>query len=119
MVHPTFTPELTADQLAARATELVPLLRKNAREAEEIRRVPDENVEALVDSGILRMFRPARYGGMECDIRTKVAVFSELARGCASTAWAATMWVDINWLASLFSAEAQDDVFARAELAQR
>ena len=116
MVHPTFTPELTADQLAARATELVPLLRKNAREAEEIRRVPDENVEALVDSGILRMFRPARYGGMECDIRTKVAVFSELARGCASTAWAATMWVDINWLASLFSAEAQDDVFAQNDV---
>jgi 3-hydroxy-9,10-secoandrosta-1,3,5(10)-triene-9,17-dione monooxygenase len=102
------------EEMVSRASGLIPLLRKNARLAETERRVPDENVAAMIDAGILRMFRPRCHGGLDfpVSIRTKTAVLAELAQGCASTAWAATIWVDINWLASFFPAAAQEEVYA-------
>lgn len=105
-------PPLTAEELRERAGALVPLLRRNARRTEDDRRIPDENIAALEESGILGMFRPARYGGSELDSRAKVDVLSELARGCASTAWAVTIWIDQNYLVGLFPEQAQDEVFA-------
>lgn len=104
--------DLSSAELISRATALVPLLRRNGRRVEKDRRIPDENIAALEDSGILRMFRPLRYGGSEADTTTKSAVLSELARGCASTAWAATIWVDQNYLVGLFPEQAQDEIFA-------
>lgn len=104
--------ELTPKELVAQATELVPLLRRNARRTDEERRIPEENIVALEESGILGMFRPARYGGSEVYSRTKVDVLAELARGCASTAWAVTIWTDQNYLVGLLPEQAQDEVFA-------
>lgn len=104
--------QLTTEDLVSRAAAIVPTLRANGRRTDEDRKVADENIALLKDSGILRMFRPERYGGIETDIRAKTAVMAEIARGCASTAWVSTIYVDLNWLTGLFPDAAQDDVFA-------
>ena len=49
------------EELVAKARSLHPLLAKNADEAERVRRLPDENFEALVDAGMLRILVPRPY----------------------------------------------------------
>lgn len=102
----------TSDELVQRATDLVPLLRQNARQADLERRIPQENLDVLERSGLLRTTRPRQYGGLEIDSPTKVRIMSELARGCGSTGWVSTLYLDGNFLVALFPDEVQDEVFA-------
>ena len=74
----------TREQLVQRASELVPVLKKNAAWSEENRRIHEESIEAMADAGIFRMRAPARYGGYESDTQTLVDVASELGRGDGS-----------------------------------
>ena len=101
----------TNETLIQRASELVPMLRANARQADRERRLPRENLAALEKADLLRATRPLHHGGFEMDTATKIRVMTELARGCGSTAWAATLYSDANYLVSLFPDEVQDEVF--------
>ncbi|ETK37186.1 acyl-CoA dehydrogenase family protein [Microbispora sp. ATCC PTA-5024] len=100
------------EELVRRASELVPLLQRNAAWGEENRRLADETVEALTDAGILKMRVPTRYGGYESDMRTVVEVVSELARGDGSASWTAAVWAISAWMVGLFPDEVQDEIFA-------
>ena len=102
----------TREQLVQRASDLVPLLQKNAAWSEENRRLHDETVEALADAGIFRMRVPARYGGFECDTRTLVDVATQLGRGDGSTAWTASVYWIPGWMACMFPDQVQDEVFS-------
>jgi 3-hydroxy-9,10-secoandrosta-1,3,5(10)-triene-9,17-dione monooxygenase len=68
-----------ADELIRRATELQPLLAKNAAQTEADRRVVEENIEAIREAGLFRIMVPKRLGGFEVDIRTKLEVSAALA----------------------------------------
>lgn len=100
------------NELKRLAAELVPLLKKNAQWAEENRRLPEDNIAALADAGLLRMRVPKRYGGYESTMRTVVDVVSELARGDGATAWVASVWSISTWMMGLFPDEVQDEVFS-------
>src|SRR3954468_9560407 len=98
--------------LLARARALVPMLRENAPAAERARRVPVESFDALDHAGVFRMMAPAKYGGDEATFDTQCDVLAELARGCPSTSWVATIFSAMAWLAAGFPDEAQEEVFA-------
>ncbi|TDC65495.1 acyl-CoA dehydrogenase [Micromonospora sp. KC207] len=99
-------------ELVGRATELVPLIRKQAAWQEEHRVMHDDVLQAVVDAGLMKMRIPLRYGGYEADVRTVCTVLSELSRGDGSVGWiAATMSIGA-WLTGLFPDEVQDEVFA-------
>ncbi len=98
-------------ELVSRAAALVPALRQAAPGAERARRVPAESLDALADAGIFRMCAPHRYGGSEADFRTQCDVLAEIARGCPSTSWVATIYSAMSWLVGTFPDEAQDEVF--------
>ncbi|HEY1623135.1 MAG TPA: acyl-CoA dehydrogenase family protein [Streptosporangiaceae bacterium] len=102
----------TREQLVERASDLVPLLQKNAAWQEENRRLHDETIEALTDAGIFRMRVPTRYGGFESDTRTLVDVATQLGRGDGSTAWTASVYWIPGWMACMFPNEVQDEVFS-------
>jgi alkylation response protein AidB-like acyl-CoA dehydrogenase len=102
----------SAQALVARATALVPMLQEQAAAAEQARRVPDASFDALSEAGIFRMMAPARYGGDEADFQTQCDVLAEIARGCPSTSWVATIYSAMGWLAGVFPDEAQEEVFA-------
>jgi alkylation response protein AidB-like acyl-CoA dehydrogenase len=106
-VPPTPVPELVE-----RAKALVPMLRENAIATERAGRIPDVHFDALSEAGVLRMCAPKRYGGFEADFQTQCDVLAELARGCASTSWVATIFSAMAWLASVFPDEAQEELFA-------
>jgi len=102
----------TREQLVDRAAELVPLLQKHARWAEDNRRLHDEVVEALSEAGIFNLRKPKRYGGYEVDTRTLVDVAAELGRGDGAASWVASVYWIPGWMACLFPDEVQDEVFA-------
>jgi 3-hydroxy-9,10-secoandrosta-1,3,5(10)-triene-9,17-dione monooxygenase len=102
----------TREELVARAAEVVPLLRARARWIDEHRRLPEDVIEALDDSGLFKMRVPSQYGGYESDARTLVDVHGELAKGDGSAAFCVSVYSLINWVASRFPDEVQDEVFA-------
>jgi alkylation response protein AidB-like acyl-CoA dehydrogenase len=106
----------TREQLVQRASDLVPLLQKNATWSEDNRRLHDETIEALADAGIFRMRVPERYGGFECDTRTLVDVATQLGRGDGSTAWTASVYWIPGWMACMFPDQVQDEVFSTPDV---
>ena len=102
----------TREELVRRASELVPLLRKNAAWAEENRRLHEESIEALSDAGVFKMRVPKRYGGYESDTRAMVDVAAELGRADGSTAWTASVYWIPTWMACQFPDALQDEVFS-------
>ncbi|GAA4682537.1 acyl-CoA dehydrogenase family protein [Streptomyces youssoufiensis] len=101
----------TRAELVARATALQALLREQAPRIEADRRVTDEVIDALTEAGLFKLTVPRRFGGYETDIRTVLDVSAAIAEGDGSTGWVVTLVSTCNWLAGLFSPQAQDDVF--------
>jgi alkylation response protein AidB-like acyl-CoA dehydrogenase len=103
------------DSLVARAASLIPMLRKAAPAAEKARRVSTESYDALSQAGILKMTAPKAYGGVEADFQTQCDVLAEIARGCPSTSWVATIYSAMSWLVSTFPDTTQEEVFANRD----
>jgi 3-hydroxy-9,10-secoandrosta-1,3,5(10)-triene-9,17-dione monooxygenase len=105
-------PDLTPEQIIARAQELVPVLRARQEECEALGRLPDSTSRELVEAGFYRILQPRRFGGYEFDLRTFSLVAIELSRGCPSTGWTyAFVAGHAHLLAALFSEEGQIDVY--------
>jgi alkylation response protein AidB-like acyl-CoA dehydrogenase len=105
----TATPD--AAELVARVRELQPLLAKNAAVGEQDRKVAEESIQALTDAGIFRITIPKRYGGYQTSMRTMLDISGVVAEADGGTAWIVTLINVCNWMASLFPAQAQDEVF--------
>jgi 3-hydroxy-9,10-secoandrosta-1,3,5(10)-triene-9,17-dione monooxygenase len=102
---------MTREELIARATHLVPLLRERVHEAEGIRRMPDSNVQALKEAGLFKTIQARRYGGYQMDLHTHLDVVSEIARGCGSTGWCLGVMQAHSWLVALFPVQAQEETY--------
>ncbi len=101
------------EEAIERARTIVPVARKNAEAAEELRRIPEENAKAILDSGLMPLMRPRRYGGYEADWMTQIDCVSEVARICGSTGWCMTFFIQHQYFLSLFGEEAQSFVYER------
>jgi alkylation response protein AidB-like acyl-CoA dehydrogenase len=99
------------EQLVGSARELVPYLREHSRETELQRRVSDETTALFRQAGFYKLMQPARYGGYEYGFTAFIEVISELARGCASSAWGCSLGAVHQWVVGTFPAQAQDDVW--------
>src|SRR5687768_15436768 len=97
--------------LLAEAARIRRVLERNAEQADALRRLPDENVQALRQAGLCRLMVPKRFGGHQTSIRTYVEVIAEVGRGCGSTAWVASLINVCAWLTALFPERAQRDVW--------
>ena len=98
-------------ELVNRIRAHLPMLERNAPATEEARRVGEENIEALRAAGVFRIMVPRRFGGLETDIRTKIEVAREVARGCGSTAWVTSLMNVCSFFAGLASAETQEEIW--------
>jgi len=102
----------SADVLVGRAAAMVPLLRDNATKGEQLRRLPDESVQALQQAGLFRMLQPINRGGYGTDAVTVSKVLTLIASGCASTAWVMMIYSSVAQLAELLSEEALSEIYA-------
>jgi len=102
--------DLRAD-LLSRATALRPRLAERAAHTERLRRIPDETVDDLIASELIRIGNPPRYGGHAIDLDAAYDIAWELGRACGSTAWCYSLWTVHNWWLGHFPAEAQAEFF--------
>lgn len=103
----------SVDDLLTRARELAPVLGQQARETEQRRRVSAETAKLFQDAGFFRILQPKRFGGYEMDYGVQLRVAAELAKGCASSAWVASVIGCHAWLLGMYEPQAQDDVWSK------
>jgi 3-hydroxy-9,10-secoandrosta-1,3,5(10)-triene-9,17-dione monooxygenase len=99
----------TETALVAAAESLVPALRDTAEQSDIDGGLPEQNIAALRDAGLLRMSVPPAYGGHAIGMRALLGVASELGRGCSSTAWVASLFYN-GGIACGFFGDAVRDV---------
>jgi 3-hydroxy-9,10-secoandrosta-1,3,5(10)-triene-9,17-dione monooxygenase len=91
---------------------LIPQVRKRAADAEINRALPVETIESLRELGLFRAFVPRAYGGDERSLSEVLDPITDLASGCASTAWvgalAAIHNIAVCWLAK----QGQEEIFS-------
>lgn len=101
----------TRADMVSRARALAPSLAQQAEKTEDLRRLPEETVQAFQDSGLLRIFVPRRYGGYDLDLGTVIETAREVGRGCGSSGWCLAIASLHNWMVTNFPEPAQDEVF--------
>ena len=97
---------------AKRAAEsVVAELRTRAQLADEMRRVPQENVDLLKRTGLLQTLQPASCRGQQLSLRAHVDVVSTVAKACNATGWVCGVYHAHSWLMGHMSPQAQNDVY--------
>jgi 3-hydroxy-9,10-secoandrosta-1,3,5(10)-triene-9,17-dione monooxygenase len=91
--------------------ELVAVVRERADAAEKDRRLPRETIADLRRIGLLRAFVPRSYGGDERPLSEVLDAITELAVGCASTAWVGSLLAIHNLAVCWLDAQGQDEIF--------
>lgn len=103
--------EATDISITERMRSILELVAANVDKTEELRRVPDENVEALRSIGYLKGMVPNAYGGAEESPTELYRAARLLASVCPSTAWATQLLMGHSHVVAAFSKQAQDDVW--------
>ncbi len=96
-----------------RARTIAPVARRNSELAEQMRRMPEETIKAILESGLMPLMRPKMFGGFEGDWMTCIDCVSEVGRFCGSAGWVMTFLIQHQVYLSLFSEEAQRYVYER------
>jgi len=103
---------VSAADALARARSLAPALRQRASQCETARRIPDETIDGLRESGLLQLMVPRRFGGAALGFTEIVTTGAELAAACGSSGWVFCVFAGHNWVVGLFPERAQVEVFA-------
>jgi 3-hydroxy-9,10-secoandrosta-1,3,5(10)-triene-9,17-dione monooxygenase len=103
---------VSREEMLERAKALVPVLRERSAKCEELRRIPQETIDDLVNAGIVRMAQPPRFGGLGFGVDAVTDLALEVGRGCPSTAWMTGQWAGHNFMVGYFREEAQEEYFA-------
>ncbi|MFH5206903.1 3-hydroxy-9,10-secoandrosta-1,3,5(10)-triene-9,17-dione monooxygenase oxygenase subunit [Antrihabitans spumae] len=100
-------------EVVARVEALLPTLRERAQDAEDLRRIPDESIKQLQETGFFRLLQPSQWGGYEADPTLFYDVVRRIASACGSTGWVSSIIGVHNWHLALFPQEAQEDVWGK------
>ncbi|WP_280241235.1 3-hydroxy-9,10-secoandrosta-1,3,5(10)-triene-9,17-dione monooxygenase oxygenase subunit [Nocardia abscessus] len=98
-------------EVTERVEALLPTLRERAQEAEDLRRIPDESMKALQETGFFRLLQPKQWGGHAADPVVFYDTVRKIASACGSTGWVAGIVGVHNWHLALFAQQAQEDVW--------
>ncbi len=77
------------------AQQIVPVIREHNEEAERERRLSRPVLDALYETGLLRMFTPRSLGGLETDPITRALVSEEIAGHDSAAGW--TLCNPLDW----------------------
>lgn len=102
------------DDAVAWAESMVEPLAARAREAEEMRRVPQATIDDCNAVDAFALVSPAAVGGHGLGFRSLTEVTRVLAHGCMSSAWTISFLMLHNWFVARSPQALQDRVFAGA-----
>ena len=104
-------PDLTPDELVARAAALRDVLRERQDECDDLGRLPDSTLQDYIDAGFWRVVQPRRFGGYEFDLDTFLRITVELSRSCPSSGWVFGLTAAHNLIVGLFEEQGQVELF--------
>jgi alkylation response protein AidB-like acyl-CoA dehydrogenase len=104
-------PSLTREDILDRAREMVPVLRRRTKQADDLRRMPDETVEDFRKAGFYKILQPAKFGGLELPYGMQTELAMTLGRGCASSAWDASITACHAWIGGMYAQKAQEEIW--------
>ncbi|GLY69804.1 3-hydroxy-9,10-secoandrosta-1,3,5(10)-triene-9,17-dione monooxygenase oxygenase subunit [Amycolatopsis taiwanensis] len=103
--------EQDVSRVITAVSELRPILRERAQETEDARRIPEESIKALAETGFFKLLQPKTFGGVEADPVSFYTAVKLIASACGSTGWVASILGVHPWHLALFDAQAQEDVW--------
>lgn len=103
--------DVTPDDFDHGVDEIVPSIAARAEQCERERRVPEENMKALIAAGVTRALQPAEFGGLELHPVRFYEAISRIGEACASTAWATSILSVHSWQLAMFAPETQREVW--------
>ncbi|MDT4946263.1 MAG: 3-hydroxy-9,10-secoandrosta,3,5(10)-triene-9,17-dione monooxygenase [Pseudonocardiales bacterium] len=92
-------------------TDLLPTLRERTQETEDLRRIPDDSVKALQETGFFRLLQPKRHGGLEVSPVDFYRGVRLISSACGSTGWVSSVLGVHPWQLALFDERAQREVW--------
>jgi 3-hydroxy-9,10-secoandrosta-1,3,5(10)-triene-9,17-dione monooxygenase len=92
-------------------SELLPVLRDRAQETEDARRVPEDSIKSLKETGFFTLLQPARYGGLETSPIDFYRGVRLIASACGSTGWVSSVLGVHPWQLALYDDRAQQEVW--------
>jgi len=111
-VLPVPEPDLTPQELIARAAALKPLLREQQAANDERGCYSPELHQAFLNAGLYRTVQPRMFGGYEFDIVTFYRAMLEIAHGHPSAGWCLALCASHAFLiASHWPEQAQRELF--------
>lgn len=99
------------EEALERARGLKDALRERLGRGQELRRLPDESVADILESGLYGVMKPKRYGGSELGTQTMIDTTIELASAEPSTGWVYMLWTAHMWLQALWPTKAMDEMW--------
>ena len=110
MVETLSTPDFLKE-----VKSIEPILRKYSEESEELRHLPQPVVDAMINAGLFRIFKPKSYGGYEIDPITGFRVIEEVSRIDSAAGWNLQLAAAIDTILQWFSDAAMDTVYANTD----
>ena len=101
----------TPDGVLDAVRDLLPVLRERAQEAEDARRVPDENIKGLQDTGFFKLLQPRRYAGLEASPVDFYKGVRLISSACGSTGWVSSVLGVHPWQLGIYDDRAQQEVW--------
>ncbi|MDT4919071.1 MAG: 3-hydroxy-9,10-secoandrosta,3,5(10)-triene-9,17-dione monooxygenase [Pseudonocardiales bacterium] len=101
----------SADGVLDAVRDLLPALRERAQETEDARRVPDENIKGLQDTGFFRLLQPRRYDGLEASPVDFYRGVRLVSSACGSTGWVSSVLGVHPWQLAIYDDRAQQEVW--------
>jgi indole-3-acetate monooxygenase len=110
---PAMTAPAETNQIDQVARDISRLARTLAVETDRARRLPEELVAVLRDSGLLRAGAPVEVDGSELAPGVALRCAEEVARGDASAGWCVSIAITSSLLAAYLPDEAREELFGR------
>ena len=95
------------------AREIAPIIREYSQEAERERRLSRPVLDALRETGLLRMTTPRSLGGLETDPVTRALVVEEIGRHDSAAAWTLENPLDWAFLCCRLPDEGAEEIYSR------
>jgi indole-3-acetate monooxygenase len=95
------------------AREIAPIVQKHNQEAERERRLSRPVLNALRETGLLRMSTPRSLGGLETDPITRALVVEEISRHDSAAGWTLENPLDWAFFCARLPDEGAEEIYSR------
>jgi alkylation response protein AidB-like acyl-CoA dehydrogenase len=100
ITEPIAAPQLPVGTPLERVARLADVIRAGGDEAQRLRRVPQETIDALIDAGLFRFTIPRELGGEDASVRETIEVLEAISAIDASVGWNVMLGSEINAMAA-------------------